>query len=181
MRRPILALAAIATFAGAQPPGPQKAPGKSKETAASFADFRVPAPLAPRKGRADFVTPERFPGWERLLPALAKEGPDFAGYYTVAQWSCGSLCNGFGILDVRTAALHRVQFNVSVRCPDYKPGSGSELIYRVDSRLLIVNGAIEFPSGEQRGPCGKSYFEWDGMELRPVPAASGNRAVPRAN
>lgn len=120
MKRPILALAVLAAFACAQSPGQEKTEsGRPQRPKQSFADFRVPAPLPPRKGRADFVTPERFLGWERLLPALAKEGPDFAGYYAVAQWSCGSACIGFGLLDVRNAKLHEAAFNVSYFCPDY--------------------------------------------------------------
>lgn len=181
MRCPLLALAAFAIVACAQGSGQQEtASHKPQRTTPSFADFRVPAPLSPRKSRAAFVTPERVPGWERLLPALANEGPDFAGYYTIAQWSCGSLCTGFGILDVRTAELHNVQFNVSYFCPDYKTDQ-EVLHHRVDSRLLIVNGAIESLSGEQRGPCGKSYLEWNGKELKPVVPATSQANSPQPN
>jgi hypothetical protein len=84
-------------------------------------------------------------------------------------------------LDVRTAELHDVPFNVSYLCPDYKPGSGSGLAYRLDSRLLIVNGAIEDPGGDHRGTCGTLYFEWDGQALKPIQAANGKPKGTRAN
>jgi hypothetical protein len=133
----------------------------------TFAAFRVPTPLPARKQRADVAT--RIPNWEQQLPEVAKQGPDFAGYFAVAQWSCGSLCAGFGILDVRTAELHSVAFNVSYLCPDYEVGT--EFEYRLDSRLLIVNGALETydpAKGETDGPCGKFYFEWDGHALKQI-------------
>lgn len=141
--------------------------GKPRKAAPTFGAFRVLAPIPARKQHAEVSA--RMPNWEQQLAEVAKQGPDFAAYFAVAQWTCGSLCVGFGILDVRTAELHPVAFNVSYFCPDYKVGS--ELEYRLDSRLFIVSGRLETydsVKGQTDGPCGQFYFEWNGRGLRQI-------------
>ena len=89
----------------------------------------------------------------------------------VEQFSCGSGCTSFVIVNVKTLKVFSNNFNVaySFCSASYKPGS--ELEYRIDSRLLIVNGAIETLSrtkGEVDGPCGHFYYLWDGNSLKRI-------------
>lgn len=135
------------------------------KAAPRFEDFRVPTPIPARKQRAEIAN--RPLASENELAKVAKEGPDFAGHFVAERWTCGSLCTGFAIVDVQTGTVYSVPFNVSYFCPD--SDIATELAYRLDSRLLVVNGAIETydpKKGEVDGPCGKFYYEWDGHALK---------------
>ncbi len=65
-----------------------------------------------------------------MLRQGAKDGPNFAGYYTVVSWGCGSDCMQVAVVDCRNGRVHFAPFTVS-------PGIRAD--YRLDSRLLIAN------------------------------------------
>jgi hypothetical protein len=139
----------------------------SRTAAPRFEDYRVPTPIPARKARAEVAN--HAPDFEKQIAQSAKEGPDFAGHFVVEQWTCGSLCTEFVIVNIKTLEIHRPKFSVSYMCPAVE--SEGELSYRLDSRLLVVNGAIETHNskGEQiDGPCGKFYYEWDGRALKVI-------------
>jgi len=142
---------------------------KAERSAPRFEDFQVPAPSPARANKA-FVA-NHVPGWRRSLGELAKEGPDFAGHFIIAQWTCGSTCTGFAIVDTQKGTVKFAPFDVAYAfCPDpFEPGS--ELEYRLNSRLLIVNGHVETGSstnGVVDGPCGHFYYTWDGHSLKRI-------------
>jgi hypothetical protein len=71
------------------------------------------------------------PGARRYRTRLtegAKEGPNFAGHYTVVEWGCGSPCWQFAIIDARTG---------QILLYDPKAFYIRPPLFRRDSRLLI--------------------------------------------
>ena len=147
----------------------------TRKAAPTFEDFLVPTPTTARKQTSDVAN--HVADFNKEIREVAKDGPNFAGRFVVEAFTCGSLCSGFVVVNVETAEIYFAPFNVSYFCPDYK--LRTELVYRLDSRLLVVNGAIETydpAKGEIDGPCGKSYFEWDGHALKQI----GGSAIPAA-
>lgn len=96
------------------------------------------------------------------------QGSNFAGHYNVAIWGCGTGCAQFVIADVNTGRV----FDPGIREVDYHyPSADNEpewqcysesLTYRVDSRLLIVEGCL---AGKD---CGRSYFVMASAGLRRI-------------
>ncbi len=74
-------------------------------------------------------------------------------------------------MNVATSKVFRNGFNVAYSFCGEADANGDVLMYKPDSRLLIVNGAIETlgrTKGEVDGPCGHFYFLWDGHSLRQI-------------
>ncbi|HJZ69124.1 MAG TPA: hypothetical protein VKF81_13445 [Blastocatellia bacterium] len=91
----------------------------------------------------------------------AREGPNFAGHYTIVQWGCGAGCAQFAVVDAKTGAVFMPSFYVGPRAfVEGQSGEPDEPIqFRIDSRLLIVSGA---PNEKSEGIY---YYKWDGKRL----------------
>ncbi|MBI1761453.1 MAG: hypothetical protein HYR56_08470 [Acidobacteria bacterium] len=85
-------------------------------------------------------------------------GPNFAGHYTLARWSCGPNCVSFALVEARTGRLYLPSTLKRV----YVVADQDEdvLQFRLDSRLLIVAG-----TRNGRGS-GRYYYHWDGQRLK---------------
>jgi hypothetical protein len=66
--------------------------------------------------------------------AVAK-GPNFAGKYAVAQWSCGNQCQGHAVVNVESGKIVALG-------PETKAGIGISL----ESPIMITNPKENFPS-----------------------------------
>src|SRR6185437_13966353 len=101
----------------------------------------------------------------------AERGPNFAGHYTLARWTCGSGCSSAIVVDSVTGRLYRhMPFGVLV-LPwsdiGFEPYS-----FRLDSRLLIVQGYFDVDVPDKNSECSRRYYEWTGTSfklLRKVP------------
>jgi hypothetical protein len=92
-----------------------------------------------------------------VLRKGAREGPNFAGHYTVVSWGCGIVCQSHAIVDARSGRVTMVPF-----------GTVYELEYRLHSRLLVADPSEEcLPSGTI-GPKTAEWYEWNGTVLRKV-------------
>lgn len=82
----------------------------------------------------------------RLRDTIAREKPEFAGHYLVAGWGCGTDgCNTGAIIDAITG--HAYPFPVAMSSvsplkPEFKDEDGQELIYTLNSRLIIFAGNL---------------------------------------
>ena len=65
-----------------------------------------------------------------MLRQAAKDGPNFAGYYTIVHWGCGSDCRMIAVVDCRNGRVYFAPFTVS---------PGIEQDFRIDSKLFIAN------------------------------------------
>ncbi|MBF0100442.1 MAG: hypothetical protein HQK77_05990 [Desulfobacterales bacterium] len=109
------------------------------------------------------------------LRESAKEGPNFAGHYRIAEWGCGTCCASFALINLKTGKVWFPPFFVSCCYPldnentidddAYKTNGEGEadgdsifeqatLLYQKNSSLLIVIG-----SQNESPNCGVYYFE----------------------
>lgn len=103
------------------------------------------------------------------LRNAAKEGVNFAGHYILTTWGCGTNCSVSAIIDARNG---RVFF------PDQLEGAGfgfcelpddtEPIVYKADSRLLILSGFRGGDLNLTNGRCGIYYLEWTGKNFKQV-------------
>jgi len=111
--------------------------------------------------------------YRTVIRDQAREGPNFAGHYTLIQIGCGAATSCVAIADATTG---RVYFPPNLRsASSLERDTGSfdleRLNYRIDSRLLIVAGV----ANEDEKTEGMTTYLWDGGKLRvlrSVPAAT---------
>ena len=103
----------------------------------------------------------------RLSDAL-RDGINFAGHYIVAGWGCGTGCISGAIIDARNG-------NVYWPLPLYALASGFKpdgnyvdepVVYRKNSRLLIITGSPGVKDNEKEKPNGKYFYEWRDNDLK---------------
>ena len=77
--------------------------------------------------------------FKQRIRQAAKKGANYAGNYAIVGWSCGMICVGVAIVDVRTLKVYDAPFvGVSDACPPtFFPKERRLLYFRLDSRLLI--------------------------------------------
>jgi len=119
-------------------------------------DWPAPEPYAILLCPPDVSPPEAYE-FRTVLRAAATWPVDFAAYYTVVTWGCGSNCQVLALIDRRTG---RVSF------PDLPLALGAA--YSKESSLLVVNppeAISQFYKGKLPPPPERllfSYFyEWD--------------------
>jgi len=100
--------------------------------------------------------------FKTVIVTEAAKGPNFAGSYRIVHWGCGSDCIVFVVADLKTGKVYDPPFE-SLLLIDFRQ-SGKEalrkgLIYRQDSRMLIVDGC---PTEH----CGTFYYEWFGTGFK---------------
>ena len=91
----------------------------------------------------------------QLLAAAATKKPTFAGYYIVAHWGCGTICEQVALIDVRTGKVYFPSFATSV---------GNR--HRIDSRLFIVDppediAIYDVDKSPGDPPLQTSYWLWN--------------------
>jgi hypothetical protein len=78
------------------------------------------------------------------------QGANFAGFYRVAIWGCGSSCSRFAVVNLKTGSVITAQgvdnvSGVDFAADDFLPKANSGTVsfrFREDSRLLVILGAI---------------------------------------
>jgi hypothetical protein len=91
----------------------------------------------------------------------AKSGPNFAGHYKIAQWGCGAGCVDWAVIDSQTG---KVTFTKTWEAHDRTQSLGEVLVYRRDSRLLIIEGGpAENPNDHNTG---LTYLLWNGKAFK---------------
>jgi hypothetical protein len=103
------------------------------------------------------------------LRNAAKEGVNFAGHYIFTTWGCGTNCSVSAIIDARNG---RVFF------PDQLEGAGfgfcelpddtEPIVFKGNSRLLILSGFKGGDLEKKDGRCGIYYLEWTGTNFKQV-------------
>jgi len=134
----------------------------------------TPAPL--QKKFAEFAVTEKFTGkpspvvlsrpehrmFRTMLRNGAKEGPNFAGHFTVVQWGCGTNCLSGAIVDAKTGEVYQLPALGKERADYFE---SEWLHFRPDSRLMIVcSHCREWLIGD----CDQRYFVWDGSSFTEV-------------
>jgi hypothetical protein len=99
--------------------------------------------------------------YQTILRQQSKQGPNFAGHYTIVTIGCGTSCAGIAVVDAQTGHVYFPQNLHHVFWAGWwhKP-YGPE--FKLTSRLLIVYGQ----ANSEDAPFGISYFEWTGGEFK---------------
>jgi hypothetical protein len=96
----------------------------------------------------------------------AQQGPNFAGRYTIASWSCGSGCFSMVVIDATTGTIYRHAPFGTLQISSYSRTENHRyegLAFQKDSSLLIVEGCFDVDFREAHGEppdCNRSYYEW---------------------
>lgn len=139
----------------------------------SFDGYRVPpstmfkgVPAAPQfktSGQRMFRT---------VIEEATKNGPNFAGRYTIADWGCGTSCESVAVIDAETGAVYDGPFGQLPKAVLYygdalrydRDANGryiyDDLSYRLNSRLLVARGCPNFKD------CAAYFYEWTGSEFK---------------
>ncbi len=95
----------------------------------------------------------------RLSEAVANSKPDFAGHYLMVGWGCGSGgCNQGAVVDALTGEAIPTPLtllSVSSREPGLPGDREQDMVYRLDSRLIIFAGDL----GEGIDPVRRDIIE----------------------
>ena len=145
----------------------------------SFDDFPAQAPF-----HGVTTSPVLRTAGQRLFRTqirdAAKQGPNFAGHYTIAEWGCGTSCASVAVIDAETGAVYEGPFGALPHAVLYygkalrydRNAKGEyeydDLSYSLKSRLLIARGC---PNDAN---CAAYFYEWTGTQfklLRKIPAA----------
>jgi hypothetical protein len=104
-----------------------------------------------------------------VLQQGAKQGPNFAGKYTLLTWGCGTSCQMVGIINAETGSVYML---------DSPAEAGVK--FQLDSRLLIVNPPENLfenkPDWLQT-----RYYVWDGTKLTQVSASTSETPTSSEN
>lgn len=113
------------------------------------------------------------------LRETAAAGPNFAGYYAMGTWGCGSPCLMAGMVDLRTGRVF---------WPPNPEMMVFDISYRADSRLFIVNPREVLEKDAPNGPPNwiggkwppELFFVWNGtrfIDVTPKPKDAARRSV----
>lgn len=105
--------------------------------------------------------------YRTVISEEGKLGANFAGHYRLVIWGCGTDCRSFAIVDRATGIAHTPD---SIRLVTGAIGNDQpRLDFRQDSRLLVINGAIN----EQEE--GSFFYEWTGRDLKLISRSPLNK------
>lgn len=122
------------------------------------------------KHYAEFATHEQFHGkpapaiisgeeersYRTMLREGAKQGPNFAGHYTIVQWGCGTECWQAAVVDAKTGRIYQLPSTTGPRSYYFE---STWLHFRRDSRLLIMCTNCRLWADRE---CDQQYFVWNG-------------------
>jgi hypothetical protein len=110
----------------------------------------------------------------------AKDGPNFAGHYTIAAWGCGAGCVQMALIDAVDGQVYRAPFKVlSWELMRYEGKIASnddhfeELDFHKDSRLLIARGCPEEKN------CASYFYELSGTRFKLLLQVAATRLAPQ--
>ncbi|KEF33109.1 hypothetical protein D777_00117 [Marinobacter nitratireducens] len=83
--------------------------------------------------------------------ALVGRPANFAGHYRLLFWGCGTECQQFSIVDVKTGQVFM----------DESWSTSLGVSFRADSTLLITN-----PGARPTMRMKTGYYQWDGKQLQ---------------
>lgn len=107
-----------------------------------------------------------------VIEEATKNGPNFAGRYTIADWGCGTSCESVAVIDAETGAVYDGPFGQLPKAVLYygdalrydRDANGryiyDDLSYRLNSRLLVARGCPNFKD------CAAYFYEWTGSEFK---------------
>jgi hypothetical protein len=125
----------------------------------TFSDYPAKGKFKGKIAKAKIKTPAAKM-YRTAITEGAKEGPNFAGHYTITTWGCGASCHAFAIVDANTGTVYTQDLYVVAGLGlDEDLQNRPMLDYRPDSRLLIVTGSRNETSQ------GQYFYKWENNRL----------------
>lgn len=126
----------------------------------TFADYPAKGKFNGKPAKAKIKTKDARM-YRTAITEGAKEGPNFAGHYTIVTWGCGTGCAGFAIVDANTGAVYMPPFYMSYGHQLNEDLQNREMLdYQLGSNLLIVTGSRNETNQ------GQYFYIWDGKRLK---------------
>jgi hypothetical protein len=97
----------------------------------------------------------------RLRWAAKNERPNFAGHYILTTWGCGTTCFMGAVINAKTGKVFWLPgsyccWNFQETDENFEP-----LIYRLDSKLIVISGMIN----EEEGTLGTHFYKFENGEF----------------
>lgn len=125
-------------------------------------------PVSPKFSGPDDRWPEGDPKFREAVIHAAGVGPNFAGAFTIVEVSCGTGCMTIAIINQNDGTVFTHMPFVSINV-GYDPLKGTSEyrgpMYRLDSRLLVVEGWLSTARETRDRPVRDSYV-WTGNQFR---------------
>lgn len=141
------------------PTAPAAAAGTSLPV---FADHPVTERFSGAPSLPDIKSAPEVKKFTSRIREGARQGPNFAGRYTIVDWGCGADCQSFVIVDAKTGAIHSPSIT-----------SSRGLLFRLDSSLLIVNPVAPGMLVDGKTPdwLVTGFYQWDVKKLTKIAEA----------
>lgn len=94
----------------------------------NFGDYAVTDIYKGKTVATDFASDYDARKFRDEILQNSKKGPNFAGHFTVASWSCGTACQQYAIIDAKNGKII-----------DFKSQAQYDIDYKIDNRILTVN------------------------------------------
>ena len=134
--------------------------------APQFEEYSVVEKYGGSVATPDVKSHPRSREFRTMIRNGAKDGPNFAGHYTIVFWGCGAGCISLALADAITGKVfHPKDLQVIDTTNVDFDGFDDELVkFKLDSKLLVVFGAINEESARR----GISYFVWENAALHRI-------------
>lgn len=121
-----------------------------------FQDYEVKRTNFIKAKTLDKISFEKFKNFKTRINYGFKQAPNFANYYIVVSWGCGSSCQSGVIINAESGKIIGL------------PTSSFGLEYKKDSRLLIVDPFLdeEKTHGRYKEYGAPSYYVLQNNELK---------------
>ncbi len=129
-----------------------------------FTDYPVSTVFKGKSPRVDLTSAPGARNYRTRLREAAAGGANFAGYYAIGLWGCGSPCIQAGMVDLRTG---------KVTWPPNPEMLVFGIAFRLDSRLIIINSREVLEKKSPKGPPAwiggvwpaELFFVWNGKRF----------------
>jgi hypothetical protein len=136
----------------------------------AFEDFPATARWRGKPGAPKFDA-KSLPGSDararESVEIQAEDGPNFAGRFTLARWSCDTGCFRIVVIDAPTGRLFRempfatLDIGYDHDTEEHKYGG---LSFRAASHLLVAEGCFDGETSA-KPDCARRYYRWDGAKF----------------
>jgi hypothetical protein len=144
----------------------------SDPKAPTFEAFPAKTPQTIPNTKLDLMSSRIARKYRTVLRLEIAKGPNYAGYYRVALWGCGSSCAMFAVVNLKTgrvitperfSTVSGVHFAADEFLSNTKSG-GWGFRHKTGSKLLVVVGALDEDDSRE----GAFYFSLVNEKLHPI-------------
>ena len=121
----------------------------------SFEDYPAGPIYGGKIANPDFATNPGARRFQTVIRERVKNGPNFAGRYTLVWWGCGTGCQSIVVVNDSTGTIY----------DGVSTSNGPDV--REDSRLMIDSPGDDTPSPGSAN-CSSHFYIWEGSAFREV-------------